>query len=68
MNKDYLLQRIQIFAGFEIDPMNDDQVKDLLVNRFDILLPQRRTLDESLAASGSDHDIVTLIQKYRKAI
>lgn len=66
MNKDYLLQRIRIFAGFEIDPLNDNQVSELLMNKFEIMLPQRRTLDESLAASGSDHDIVSLILQYRK--
>ena len=66
MNKDYLLQRIQIFAGFEIDPLNDNQVSELLRSKFDIMLPQRRTFDESLAASGSNHDIVSLIIDYRK--
>lgn len=66
MNKDYLLQRIQIFAGFEIDPLNDNQVSELLRNRFEIMLPQRRTFDESLEASGSDHEIVPLIIQYRQ--
>lgn len=66
MNKDYLLQRIHIFAGYEIDPLDDRKVTELLMNKFEILLPQRRTLDESLAASGSDHEIVSLILKYRK--
>lgn len=66
MNKDYLLQRIQIFAGFEINPLDDKQVSDLLMNKFEIMLPQRRTLDESLAASSSEHDIVSLILQYRQ--
>ncbi|MDH2432556.1 hypothetical protein QCD60_08255 [Pokkaliibacter sp. MBI-7] len=63
--KAFILQRITIFAGKAIDPNADAQVQELLKNKFDILLPQRRSLNESLAASMSDHDIVGLILKYR---
>ncbi|PXF31559.1 hypothetical protein WH50_09345 [Pokkaliibacter plantistimulans] len=63
--KTFILQRISIFAGKTIDPDSDSQVQELLRNKFDILLPQRRSLNESLAASVSDHDIVGLILKYR---
>lgn len=64
-NKDFILQRIRIFAGMEIDPGVDEQVDELLKGKFDIMLPQRRSLNESLEASTSDHDIVALILKYR---
>lgn len=64
-NKEFILQRIRIFAGYDIDPAENEQVTQLLQNKFDILLPQRRTLNESLAASKCDHEIVPLILKYR---
>lgn len=63
--KDFILQRIGNFAGQDIDPSSDEQVVSLLSNKFDILLPQRRTLDESLKATASEHEIVELILAYR---
>lgn len=64
-SKDFILQRICIFAGEDINPNDDKQVQQVLRNRFDINLPQRRSLDESLASTASDHEIVDLILKYR---
>lgn len=68
MNKDFILQRISIFAGKEIDPHSEEQVVNILRDKFNIHLPQKRTLNESLASSGSDHEILTLILQYRTAI
>ncbi len=65
-NKDFILQRIRIFAGLEIDPNIDEQVDEVLKDKFEIMLPQRRTMNESLAASTSDHEILELILKYRE--
>ncbi|PCJ44318.1 MAG: hypothetical protein COA99_07010 [Moraxellaceae bacterium] len=65
-NKDFILQRIRIFAGSEIDPSVDEQVDEVLKDKFEIMLPQRRSMNESLASSTSDHEIVALILKYRE--
>jgi len=67
MNKDFILQRICIFSGKELDPNSEVQVIDLLKDKFNIYLPQRRTLDEALTSSGSDHEIIQLILQYRTA-
>ncbi len=64
-SKAFSLQRICIFAGKEIDPHSDEQVAEVLKNKFNIFLPQRRTMNESLEAVTSDHEIVGLIMKYR---
>lgn len=64
-NKEFVLNRICIFAGKTIDPCSDEQVTDVLRSQFDIRLPQRRSLEESLVSAKSDHDIIELILKYR---
>ena len=64
-NKDFIHQRICVFAGKEIDPNSDAQVQEVLRNKFDINLPQRRSLNESLASTSSDHEIINLILQYR---
>ena len=64
-NKEFLHQRICIFAGKEIDPNSDRHVEDMLRNKFNIHLPQRTSMNESLAAVNSDHEIISLIQQYR---
>ncbi len=63
--KSFSLQRINIFAGKEIDPNSDSQVEEILKSKFNIFLPQRRTMNESLDAVASDHEIIELIIKYR---
>ncbi len=60
-----MLQRICIFAGKEIDPMVDAEVETLLRDKFNVQLPQRRSLDDSLASVASDLEIVELILQYR---
>jgi DNA polymerase I-like protein with 3'-5' exonuclease and polymerase domains len=67
MNKEFILQRICIFSGTEIDPNAEEQVINILKEKFNIQLPQRRTLNESLESSGSSHEIVSLILQYRTA-
>ena len=64
-DKAFILQRICIYAGKQIDPNSDLQVKDVFNNVLGIKLPQRRTLNESLAAVNNDHEIIGLIKKYR---
>lgn len=64
-NKDFLLQRISIFAKSEIDPNNDDEVVSMLQRRFNVYLPQRPNLNDALEAAVSDHEIIDLILKYR---
>jgi hypothetical protein len=64
-NKDYLRQRIAIFAGEDIDPTDDPKVAKMLRAKFNVFLPQRRSLDESLAACICDHEIISLIAQYR---
>lgn len=49
----------------DIDPDIDTQVIDVLRRKFNIYLPQRPTLNESLKAAISDHEIISLITEYR---
>lgn len=64
-NKDFILQRIFIYAGREFDPIVDKQVADVLRSKFNIHLPQRASLNESLLSTISDHEIIDLILQYR---
>jgi hypothetical protein len=64
-NKTFIHDRICIFAGKIIDPDSDTQVKDMLRSKFNILLPQRQSMNESLASTTSGHEIIGLILKYR---
>jgi len=64
-NKAFILQRICIYAGKQIDPNSDIQVKEVLNSVLGIKLPQRRTLNESLAIANNEHDIIGLLMKYR---
>lgn len=66
-SKDFILQRICIFAGREFDPLVDKQVVEVLRSKFNIYLPQRASVNESLAAAKSDHEIIRLILQYRAA-
>lgn len=65
IDKSFILQRICTYAGKDINPDNDAEVTDVLKRKFNILLPQRRSLDDSLTSVASDHEIITLIQQYR---
>ena len=64
-NKEFMLKRICNLAGAEFDPNSDEQVVNILVQRFDISLPQRNNMNASLAASASNNEIIELILKYR---
>ena len=67
-SKEFVHKRICIYAGRDIDPNSDEQVKDVLRSKFNIHLPQRKSLNESLAAAKSDHELIGLILKYRAMI
>jgi len=64
-NKDFIYQRIRIYAGKEFDPIVDEQVEEVLRSKFNIHLPQRTSINESLASAISDHEIIDLILQYR---
>ncbi|WP_372739957.1 hypothetical protein [Neptunomonas sp.] len=64
-NKAFILQRICIFAGREFDPDSDEQVVEVLRDKFNLSLPQRRSMDDSLSALASDHEVIKLILEYR---
>ncbi|OMH30795.1 hypothetical protein [Motiliproteus sp. MSK22-1] len=66
-SKAFMLQRICIFAGKDFDPNSDEQVTEILKDNFNIQLPQRRSMNESLAAVASDLEIIDLIIKYRQS-
>lgn len=66
-NKEFLLQRISIYAGVSLDPDSDEEVGTMLRRKFNVFLPQRRSMDDSLRAAISDHEIIALILQYRAA-
>lgn len=67
-NRDFILQRICIYAGREIDPDDNKQVADILRSKFNVHLPQRASFNESLELAICDHEIISLILQYRKAV
>jgi DNA polymerase I-like protein with 3'-5' exonuclease and polymerase domains len=66
-NKEFIARRINIYAGREIDPDSDKDVQEMLRTKFNIHLPQRQTMNESLSAAINDHEILQLILQYRSA-
>lgn len=64
-DKEFIFQRICVYTGGNIDPNSDQQVVQVLRDKFNIRLPQRKTILESLKASISDHEILGLLIKYR---
>ncbi len=64
-DKHFLLQRINNFSGQEFDPGSDEQVEDILRRKFSVYLPQRQSFDDRLANTTCDHEIISLIKKYR---
>lgn len=64
-NKAFIHQRICIYIDKDFDPTADEQVEEVLRSKFNIHLPQRRSINESLASSTNDHEIIGLILKYR---
>lgn len=65
INREFLLQRICVYAGGEMDPNSDKQVEEMLRRKFNIHLPQRPSMNESLASTISDHEILGLLLEYR---
>lgn len=64
-SSDLTLQRIQNYLGAAIDPNADADIVEALRQKFSIYLPQRQSLDDALAATISDHEVVELILQYR---
>ncbi len=64
-NKKFIHQRICNFADKDFDPTIDKQVEEILRNKFNIYLPQRSSLKDSLESTISDHEIISLILQYR---
>ncbi len=64
-SKESIYQKICVYTNKEFDPNTDSDVKTLLRNKFNIFLPQRSSLDDSLTATASDHEIIELIIQYR---
>ena len=65
VNKKFIHRRICIYAGKDFDPTVDEHVKEVLRSKFNIRLPQKTSLNESLASATSDHEIIGLILQYR---
>ena len=64
-NKEFIYQRLYIYTGVNFDPSIDEEVSGILRSKFDIHLPQRTSMEESLRATKSDHEIIELILQYR---
>ncbi|HEY7772308.1 MAG TPA: hypothetical protein VIC26_03950 [Marinagarivorans sp.] len=65
-DKDFIRQRINVYAGREIEPDSDDDVQRLLREKFNIHLPQRASFLDSLTSANSRHDILDLLIEYRQ--
>jgi len=63
--KAFVLKRICIYAGEDIDPDCDEQVTTVLRNKFNVQLPQRPTMQDSLSSAIVDLEIIDLILEYR---
>jgi DNA polymerase I-like protein with 3'-5' exonuclease and polymerase domains len=61
------LRRIRNLVGEDCDLDSDEQVTNILKRRFNIYLPQRRTLTEALRQTNCDHEIIDLLLKQRAA-
>lgn len=64
-NKRNILEKICISAEKDFDPTIDKDVVQLLRDKFNIYLPQRSALNESLESTASTNEIIELILKYR---
>ena len=62
-DKELIFQRICAYTG-EIDVSSDQKVVEVLRDKFNIRLPQRKNIVESLKASVSDHEILDLLISY----
>ena len=66
VNKDYLRQKIAVYAGADIDPSVDAVVLEMLRKKLNIYLPQRASLNAALKAGIRDHEIIQLLLDYRE--
>ena len=64
-SKAFIQQRICNFAGDDIDLNSDQEIQEMLRYKFNIYLPQRPSLNESLESATSDHEIIDLLKQYR---
>lgn len=60
-----IYKAINLFADKDFNPDIDKDVLSVLRNDLNIRLPQRSSLNDSLASAASDHEIIALILKYR---
>lgn len=64
-NKAVIYQKIGAYTHENFNPNIDEDVITMLRNTFNIHLPQRSALNESLASTASNHEIIELILQYR---
>lgn len=64
-NKAFIQQKIGTYTDSNFNPSDDKAVVSTLRDKFNIQLPQRSALNDSLAATASTHEIVELILKFR---
>ena len=64
-NKELILKQICIYGGKDFDPSIDEHVSEVLRSKFNIHLPQRASMEQSLESATSDHEIIDLILQYR---
>lgn len=64
-NKEFIRQRVFNYAGQTIDLESDAEIVTVLRQKFDIRLPQRPSMQQSLMSTKSDHEIIGLILQYR---
>lgn len=57
--------QIRKIAGDDFDLTSDEEVVTVLKRRFNIYLPQRKNLVESLSHTNSDHEIIDLLLRYK---
>lgn len=65
-DKNFIRQRINVYAGREVELDSDEDVQSLLRDKFNIHLPQRANFLDSLTSANSQHDILDLLIEYRQ--
>lgn len=69
LDKEYIRKRISVFLNEDdVDPSEDKEINRLLKAKLSIFLPQRASLDDSLANTVCDHEILDLIVQYRALV
>ena len=62
-----LVHKIEAYLGKDLNLDSDEQIKVALREKMSIFLPQRGRLSESIQASNSDHDVLSLLLEYRNS-